>query len=227
MQVFRKAQRPEVVDHRCAQTGTLGRHHPVGEVHDVEVAEELLRGRTPEGTPCAPGRVRERDGEEALLDRQAVERLVEQAAPADARGTERDDLAFRARRLEHALQRSQDVVADARSRMRERRDVVGDPHGAEYRKARKCTPRTRGSAGPGTAVGLTVNTARHTPPRGRSGTVRLAASLERNVTLLPSARTVCGPLIRFGSRSICAVTVPPVHRRRVYVTRFPDHVSFG
>jgi len=68
MQVLRKAERAEVVDHRRAPAGALGRHHPVGEVHDVEVAEKLLRGRAPERAPCAPGRVREWDREEALLD---------------------------------------------------------------------------------------------------------------------------------------------------------------
>ena len=51
--------------------------------------------------------------------------------------------------------------------------------------------------------------------RTRSGTVKVAVCDGLNVTLLPSARTVCGREKRFTSLVNCAVTVPPVQRRRV------------
>ena len=74
---------------------------------------------------CANG-----TGQDALLDVQSLERLVEQAPASDADRSEGDDFAFGPRRLEHAFQRAEDVIADARSRMREGRDVVRDSHGA-------------------------------------------------------------------------------------------------
>src|SRR5205807_1919942 len=121
---------------------------------------------------------------------------------------------------EHPLQRAEDVVADARPRMREGRDVVRDPHGAEYLNPRKRAPRTRrsalpGSASAGIAVGVTVKTARQLPACARSGTVRLTVCEGRKVTERLAERTVCATAKRFASLAICAVSRPPVQRRRV------------
>ena len=56
--------------------------------------------------------------------------LLEQATAANADGAERDDLVRASSGRQHPAQRAEDVVADARSRMREGRDVVRDSHGA-------------------------------------------------------------------------------------------------
>ena len=71
----------------------------------------------------------ERHREQSPPHRDAVECRIEQAAAVDADRTERDELVPSVR-LEHPAQRPEDVVADARARMRQGRDVVRDPHGA-------------------------------------------------------------------------------------------------
>ena len=130
VQLLRVFQRPEVVDHRRADAGTLRRIHPVREMEDVEAADEPFGGRPPEPAPRPPGRVRERHGHEAPVGRDAVQRLLEQRPPADADRSERDELVRAGRRVRHSAQGAEHVVADARPRVREGRDVVGDPHGA-------------------------------------------------------------------------------------------------
>ena len=67
----------------------------------------------------------------AVLDRKIRQCRVEQPPPSDADRTEGDELVRAVRRLGHSLQSTEDVVADARPRMRERRDVIDNPHGAE------------------------------------------------------------------------------------------------
>src|SRR5262249_22626060 len=122
-----------------------------------------------------------------------------------------------------------DVVANARPRMREGRDVVGDPHGARYANSTKRAPSLRPSDVPrtiaGTAVGETVKRTRQTPFRGRSGTVRCATSVGSKVTFRPSAVTVCGLVKRLSSLATTAVMLPPRQRNLVYVTPGPDQPS--
>ena len=69
----------------------------------------------------------ERNRHDSAFERKARERLVEGTAAANAHGAEDDKLVL-APGGEHSLQRSENVVADAGSRMRKRRDVVRDPH---------------------------------------------------------------------------------------------------
>ena len=130
MQFLGILQRPEVVDHRCAHPGALRRIHPVRELENVEATDEPLGRRPSEPAPGPARRVRERDGEKPLFRRHAVQRALEQRAAADADRTERDQIALARRGLGDPAQRAEDVVADARPRMREGRHVVGDPHGA-------------------------------------------------------------------------------------------------
>ena len=126
---LREMQRSEIVDHRCAQPRALRRPHPVAEMENVETAQEALGGWPSDGAPGSPCRVREGDRDGAPLSGQSVQRCVQQLPAVNAHGAEGDDL-VPAACLEHPGQRTEDVVADARSRMREGRDVVGDPHGA-------------------------------------------------------------------------------------------------
>jgi hypothetical protein len=81
-------------------------------------------------------------------------------------------------------------------------------------------------------VRATVNRARQTPraPR-RSGTVRrlcpAGAILALRTTPADRATTTCGRLKSDGSLASRTDSRPPGHATRVYVTFFPDHVSFG
>ena len=72
-----------------------------------------------------------------------------------------------------------------------------------------------GSTSAGTAVGDTVKTARQTPFRACSGTVRSALSEGTNVALRPDDLMVCGREKSRASLATAAVTLPPEHRRRV------------
>jgi hypothetical protein len=95
----------------------------------VEAAEEALGRRTSDRSPSPARRMCERHRQYTLVDIEAFEGLVEDLPPADADGAESDEIVLLLR-LNHSLQRSEDVVADARPRMREGRDVVRDPHRA-------------------------------------------------------------------------------------------------
>jgi hypothetical protein len=130
MEVLRKTQRAEVVDHRRAKPGALRREHPIAEVHDVEAAEEAFGDRPSERSPNAARRVRRDHHDESPVDAQPLERLVHELAPANADGSEGDDVVLRAALSDHALQGPEDVVADARPRVRQGRHVIGDSHGA-------------------------------------------------------------------------------------------------
>src|SRR5439155_20229779 len=118
VQALREMQWSEIVDHRRAQARALRRPHPVAEVENVETAEKALGGWPSDGAPGSARRVREGDGDRATLRGQSVQRGVQQLPPANAHGPEDDDL-MPAACLEHPGQRTEDVVADARSRMRE------------------------------------------------------------------------------------------------------------
>jgi hypothetical protein len=74
--------------------------------------------------------MRREDHEETPLDAEPLERLVHELAPANADRPERDELVLRAACRDHPFECAEDVVADARSRVREGRHVVGDSHGA-------------------------------------------------------------------------------------------------
>jgi hypothetical protein len=71
----------------------------------------------------------ERHRHDALADIERLERLVEERAPTDADRPEGEELVPVAG-LGHPRERAEDVVAHAGPWMRERRDVVRDPHGA-------------------------------------------------------------------------------------------------
>ena len=127
---LRKAQRDEVVDGRRADAARLGRVHPVRVVEDVEAAEKALERGPAEPAPGVAPALRERQRHEPELDVDPVERARDRLPPGGARGRERDDLVRSARGLDEPGQRAADVVADPRQRVRQRRDVVDDPHGA-------------------------------------------------------------------------------------------------
>ena len=122
-------ERAEIVDHRRAHARPLRRIHPVGEVQDVEAADKSLRRRATEAAPRASGDVGKGHGDELALRGKTVQHLVEQGPAADADRPERDELMLAGRGLRHPSERAEHVVADARPRMREGRDVVRDPHG--------------------------------------------------------------------------------------------------
>ena len=124
-----EAQRHEVVDGRGADAAGLRRVHPVGVVEDVEVAEDALERGAAEPAPGIAPALRERQRHEAELDVEPVERTRNRPAAGRARRRERDDLVRPGRRLDEPGERAADVVADAGQRMRERADVVDDPHG--------------------------------------------------------------------------------------------------
>jgi hypothetical protein len=130
MQSLGIPQWAEIVDHGGANGRSSGWDHPVGEVQHVGSAEEALRRRTPEPAPGRANRVAERNGRDASLDRKITERGVEHLPASDADRTEGHELVRSVGSLGHSLQGAEDVVPDARPRMRERRDVVRDPHGA-------------------------------------------------------------------------------------------------
>src|SRR5581483_1982241 len=120
-------ERDEVVDRRRADAAALGREHPVGEVEDVDGAEEALDGRTREEAPALPPEVREREEAEAQLDRDSLERPRDRAEALRARRSERDELVVAGGGFGEAAQRAADVVPDPGARVRQRRDVERDP----------------------------------------------------------------------------------------------------
>ena len=130
MQPFWVSQRTEIVDHRGADARPSRRHHPVCEVQHVRLTEEAFSRRASEPAPDRSHGVCERHGREAPSDRKVRQRQVEELPPTDADRAEGDQLVRSICRLHHALQGTEDVISDARARMRQRRDVVGDPHGA-------------------------------------------------------------------------------------------------
>ena len=147
---LRKAQRHEVVDGRRADAAGLRRVHPVGVVEDVEAAEEALERGPAEPAPRVAPALRERQRHEPELDVEPVERARDRLPPGGARRRERDELVLPARRLDEPGERAADVVADAPSaECDKRRDVVDDPHGFWYSKARKRAPSSRRSPPPG------------------------------------------------------------------------------
>jgi hypothetical protein len=97
-------------------------------VERVEPADEPLGGRPTETAPRPAHRVREGQRHDPPLCVDPVQRGVEAVAAAEGRRRERDELVFPAGRLRHPPQRAADVVADAGPRMRQRTDVVDDPH---------------------------------------------------------------------------------------------------
>jgi hypothetical protein len=125
-----EAERDEVVDHRRADAGALRRVHPVREVEHVEAADEPLCRRPAETAPRRAPRVGERQPADAPRNRNPVQRLGDHARSGGARRREGDDLVLVSGHLDQTGQRPADVVADARSLMRERRDVERDLHGA-------------------------------------------------------------------------------------------------
>ena len=162
---LRETQRHEVVHHRRAHAGALRRVHPVGEVEHVERSQEAL-GRRP--LRAAPGRapaVRERQEADLQLDVDPRERLGNRLFPARARRRERDDLVPPAGRLDEPRERAADVVADPAQRMRQRRDVEGDPHGTVAEAEEMDPERRAGRRDPGTRVGRTVKHGAAVPER--------------------------------------------------------------
>src|SRR6266536_1065146 len=113
-----------------AVAGASRRDHPIREMQHVRVTEEPLRRWTPQPAPGCANRVSKWHRRDVPLDRKVRQSLVEQLPPANADRTEGDQLLRSVRRLHHPPQSAEDVVADARPRMRERRDVIRDPHGA-------------------------------------------------------------------------------------------------
>ena len=127
---LRMAQRHEVVDRRRADPSALRRIHPVREVEHVDRAEEALDARPAEPAPALAPEVREGEELERELDGDALERGGDRLLPLRARGREGDDLVLAGGCLGETRQRPAEVRADPRPRMRERRDVEGDPHGS-------------------------------------------------------------------------------------------------
>ncbi len=115
-----------------ARARALRRDHPVGEVNDVDGSDEPLNRGAADRSPRPARGMRERHGRDTPVDREPGQRFVQQPAPPDADRPEGHELVRgRARaRLQHSSQSPEDVVADARPRMREGRDVVRDSHGA-------------------------------------------------------------------------------------------------
>ena len=123
-----EVERDEVVDHRRADAAALRRIHPVAEVEDVEGADDASppaarRARDQAvRSACAAGTTgRRRSAATPSSDASIVRRP---ARDAGAKAT----TSCRAG-LREPEQRSADVVADARPRMRQGRDVDDDPHG--------------------------------------------------------------------------------------------------
>ena len=116
MQPFGVAQRAQIVDHRGANARTSRRDHPVREMEHVRLTEEAFCGGTSQPAPGRAHGVPERHRRDPPLDRKTCEGRVEQLAPADAHRTEGDELLRSVRRLHHALQSAEDVIADARPR---------------------------------------------------------------------------------------------------------------
>ena len=125
---LRKAERNEVVDHRRPDAAALGRIHPVGEVQDVDRAEEPLDGRPAKPAPSLPPEVREGEEPEPQVDGNPLDCPRDRVQTLRARRREGDDLVLVSGRVNEAGERAADVVADARPRVGERRDVEGDPH---------------------------------------------------------------------------------------------------
>ena len=138
-------QRHEVVHHRRAQPAPLRRVPPVAEVEDVELADDALDRRPPEPAPERPERVRSRHDGQHAVEIHTGEGALDLAPAAYARRREGDDIV--AARLDEAEQGAADVVADAGSRVRERRDVDDDSHpeAGPYWNAATSTPSSRGS----------------------------------------------------------------------------------
>src|SRR5262249_38737598 len=158
---------------------------------------------------------------DGTADRDPVQGLVDQAPAGLARRREGDDLVARAGRLRQAAQRSEDVDADARPGMRQRRDVDDRPHrGGLYAKSRKWAPSSRvsGFAPPVTRAGIavrpTVKSTTQRPSRGRSGTVSTVSPVGCTLAR-PAGRPSTRARTRFGreksASSLCSVTatVPP------------------
>ena len=99
--------------------------------HERLWADEALRRRPAEAPPGAADGVGERERDDAPLCGDPVERVLEASSTPDRSGCERDELVLAAVRAGHSGERAADVVADAGPRMRQRTDVVDDPHGSE------------------------------------------------------------------------------------------------
>jgi hypothetical protein len=120
------AERKDVVDRRRPDPRPLRRIHPVGEVKDVEAADEPFDRTSSEPAPAGPPVMRpRRDDDEPALDRNAVERLLDPALSGRRHERERDDVVLAAG-FGQASKHPEDVVADPGSRQRERRDVDDD-----------------------------------------------------------------------------------------------------
>ena len=126
------AERDEVVDHRRAQSASLARVHPVGEVEDVERPGETLHRRPADAAPeRSPEVCRRRQRNEAPFDRDTVERVLQPPARAHAHRREGDDLVLvrRPPRRARAASRgcsSRPRSAGARAARRRRRCAWGD-----------------------------------------------------------------------------------------------------
>ena len=94
-----------------------------------ETADEALQRRPADPAPGVAPALREGQRHELELDVDAVERARDRASPGRARGRESNELVRTCRGLDEAGERAADVIADTRQRMRERADVVDDPHG--------------------------------------------------------------------------------------------------
>ena len=121
-------KRHEVVDRRRTHARALRRIHPIREVKDVELAEQSLRGRVTEPTPCRAHRVGEGQRPRAHLHIDPAERSANPARAFDARRRERDDLVLARGGFRDARERAPHVVPDPEERMAQRTDVERDPH---------------------------------------------------------------------------------------------------
>src|SRR5262249_55093652 len=149
------------------------------------------------------------------LDRRAVQRFRDHAAPGWRGRSEGDDLVAGVEgRLGEAPERAADVVVHACPLVREGRDVEGNPHELGVND-RKWAPSRRRSPGPGTAVRATVNRTVHTPCLGTSGTlivvIPVTGTRARPMGAPCSvAMTDCGVLNRLSSPWSRTASAPPV-----------------
>ena len=123
-----EVQRHEVVHHRRAYTRPLRWVHPVAEVENVERAEHALRGRPAGAAPKRAQRMRRGQDGQPLGDVDAGECSVDFTPAATTCGRKRNELVLSSRRLDEAAQRASHVVANARSLVRQGRDVDNDSH---------------------------------------------------------------------------------------------------
>jgi hypothetical protein len=99
-------------------------------MEDVEAADDALERRLSDPAPRVAPALREGERHELELDVDPLKGLRDRLPAGRARGCEGDDLVAPRRGLHQSGERAAHVVAHPGERVRERRDVVDDPHGA-------------------------------------------------------------------------------------------------